>query len=71
MDELVKPSIDEGINVLADPSYTATGAYQGHAEGNDQNQILGIAEVIMENYKPDAVILLDVSVGIARSRETL
>jgi dTMP kinase len=58
---VVKPNIDKGVNVLTDRSYASTGAYQGYAEGGDQKTILEIADAIMGDYKPDAVILLDVS----------
>jgi dTMP kinase len=61
LDGLVIPSIDDGINVLTDRCHTSTGAYQGYAEGGDQKQILAIADVVLGEYKPDAVVLLDVS----------
>jgi dTMP kinase len=58
---VVVPNIDGGTNVLTDRCHTSTGAYQGYAEGGDQKQILAIADVVLGNYKPDAVVLLDVS----------
>jgi len=61
VDNLVKPKLEKGFNVLADRCYTSTGAYQGYAEGGNMNQILGIADVVMKDCKPDAVILLDIS----------
>ncbi len=61
VDGVVAPNLDKGVNVLTDRCHTSTGAYQGHAEGGDQKQILDIADVILGNYKPDAVILLDIS----------
>jgi len=61
LDGLVIPSIDDGINVLTDRCHTSTGAYQGYAEGGDQKQILAIADVVLGEYKPDAIVLLDVS----------
>lgn len=67
-DLLIKPNIDKGINVLGDRCYPSTGAYQGYAEGGDQKQILEIADEIMENYKPDAILLLDISSETSRKR---
>jgi len=68
VDQLVAPNIYRGIHVLGDRSYTSTGAYQGYAEGGSQEQILGIADVIMGKYKPDAVLLLDISDETSRKR---
>ena len=61
IDGVVKPNIDQGIHILTDRSHTSTGAYQGYAEGGDQKIILEMADVIMGEYKPDAVVLLDIS----------
>ncbi|MCX6705839.1 MAG: dTMP kinase [Candidatus Woesebacteria bacterium] len=68
VDKVVNPSLKKRINVIADRSYTATGAYQGYAEGGDQNIILKISDVVMGQAKPDAVILLDVSVETSMER---
>lgn len=61
IDKFVKPNIDNGTSVLSDRCYMATAAYQGYGEGGSQSQILGIADVAVGRYKPDAVILLDIS----------
>lgn len=61
VDNVVAPKIVKGINILTDRSYTSTGAYQGYAEGGNQEQILKIADEVLGIYKPDAVILLDIS----------
>jgi len=68
VDKVVVPSLRKGINVIADRSYTATGAYQGYGEGGDQKTILKISDVVMGQAKPDAVILLDVSVETSMER---
>ena len=68
VDQLVAPNLNSGVHVLGDRSYTSTGAYQGYAEGGDQERILKIADVVMGNYKPDAVLLLDISVETSRVR---
>ncbi|SRR4030043_308059 len=61
VDGFVVPNIDAGINVLSDRCHTSTGAYQGYAEGGNQKQILGIADIVLGEYKPDAVLFLDIS----------
>ena len=68
VDKVVTPSLKKGINVIADRSYTTTGAYQGYAEGGDQEVILKISDIVMGKTKPDAVILLDVSVRTSMER---
>lgn len=68
VDKVVAPSLKKGINVIADRSYTATGAYQGFGEGGDQKIILKISDVVMGKTKPDAVILLDVSAETSMKR---
>lgn len=68
VEKIVKPNLENGVNVIADRSYTTTGAYQGYAEGGDQKKILEIADVVMGKTKPDAVIFLDVSAEISMKR---
>lgn len=68
VDQLVAPNVDLGVNVLGDRAYPSTGAYQGYAEGGDQNRILKMADIIMRGYKPDAVLLLNVSGETSRRR---
>lgn len=61
IDGVISPNIDKGTNVLTDRCHTSTGAYQGYAEGGNQEQILAIADEVLGEYKPDAVIFLDIS----------
>lgn len=61
VDGLISPNIRNGIHVLGDRCYVSTGAYQGYAEGGDQNRILRIADIVMGEFKPDAILFLDVS----------
>lgn len=68
VDGLVAPNLDKGVNVLGDRCYASTGAYQGYAEGGDQKKILEIADIVMGNHKPDAILLLDISGETSRKR---
>lgn len=68
VDGIVAPNIDKGVNVLGDRCYASTGAYQGYAEGGNQRIILEVADVIMGNHKPDAIVLLDISGETSRKR---
>ena len=68
VEAVVAPNIDGGVNVLTDRCHTSTGAYQGYAEGGDQDQILAIADEVLGAYKPDAVIFLDISKKTSQKR---
>lgn len=68
VDQLVAPNLIRGVNVLGDRAYPSTGAYQGYGEGGDQERILKIADIIMGSFKPDAVLLLDISGQTSRVR---
>lgn len=68
VDGVVAPNIDNGINVLTDRCHTSTGAYQGYAEGGDQNKIIEISNIILGNYKPNAVVFLDISKETSKRR---
>lgn len=68
LQKIVAPNINNGITVITDRSHTSTGAYQGYAEGGNMDNILGIANIVMKEYKPDAVILLDIDAEASISR---
>ena len=67
--EFVAANLGVGCDVVSDRSYPSTAAYQGYAEGADLKSIERMTEIIMEEYKPDGIILLDISIqeGIRRT----
>lgn len=65
---MVIPQLNQGVTVLTDRCHTSTGAYQGHAEGGDMDQILAISDIVLGDYKPDAVILLNISSQTSEQR---
>lgn len=67
--EFVAANIEVGFDVVSDRTYPSTAAYQGYAEGADLKRIERMTEVIMGKYKPDGIILLDISVeeGVKRN----
>jgi dTMP kinase len=67
--EVINPGLAQGKLILGDRFYTSTGAYQGYAEGGDMEKILALIRVGLKGFKPDAVILLDVSPETAMARE--
>ncbi len=66
--KLLSPNISLGVNVVSDRCFTTTAAYQGYAEGGSLLTIEKIARVVMGEYWPDAVVLLDVSAKEAMRR---
>jgi dTMP kinase len=71
MECLVKPALREGSHVLSDRTYFSTGAYQGYAEGANLELINSIANVVVGEYKPNGVILLDVQTVVAKTRNAI
>lgn len=72
--ELVKPSLEGGINVISDRFDPSTIAYQLH--GRDKRSYDGVFKILNEiavsGVKPDAVIYLDVEpeVGLSRKKNS-
>ncbi len=58
---VVAPNIKKGKIVLSDRFSPSTGAFQGYGEGADMLKILATADVVLGDYKPDAVVLFDIS----------
>ncbi len=67
--DFVAANIELGIDVVSDRTYPSTAAYQGYAEGADLKSIGEMTQVIMGKYKPDGIVLLDISVqeGLRRN----
>ncbi len=71
LDEVLKPNIDNGVDVICDRGYPSTVVYNGYGIGGDVNMIEKLADEVMQGYKPDGVILFDVKVEEARKRNSL
>jgi len=70
---LVKPRIAENSVVLCDRYFDATVVYQGFARGLDTRFIYELHRIVLEDFKPDLTILLDLSprIGLARAWKQL
>ena len=66
---LVKPSLAENKVVLCDRYFDATVVYQGFARGLDAQFVCELHRLVLEDFKPDITLLLDLSprVGLARA----
>ena len=69
VDEVIRPSIKDGVDVVCDRYYYSTAAYQGAAGRVGIPVVLEVAEKIAKFEKPDLVALLDVDPAVARARE--
>ena len=70
---LVKPRLAENSVVLCDRYFDATVVYQGFARGLDTRFIYELHRLVLEDFKPDIPILLDLSprIGLARAWKQL
>lgn len=70
LNQVIKPALERGAWVLCDRFTDATYAYQGGGRCMDQATIATLETLVQGDLRPDAVILLDVSVqiGLARAR---
>lgn len=69
VDEIIRPSLKNGIDVVCDRYYYSTAAYQGAAGRVGIPVVLAVAEKIAKFERPDLVALLDLDPAIARRRE--
>jgi dTMP kinase len=70
---LVKPCLAENKVVLCDRYFDATVVYQGCARGLDTDFICELHRLVLEDFKPDITLLLDLSprIGLARAWKQL
>src|SRR5262245_38117345 len=69
VDEVIRPSLRKGIDVVCDRYYYSTAAYQGAAGRVGIPVVLSVAEQIAKFERPDLVALLDLDPAVARRRE--
>jgi dTMP kinase len=69
VDEVIRPTLRRGIDVVCDRYYYSTAAYQGAAGRVGIPVVLALAEKIAKFERPDLVALLDLDPAVARKRE--
>lgn len=57
---VIKPGIEQGIDVICDRHDLSTVAYQGGGRGMDLSEIKAISKVVLGDFKPNLTILLDI-----------
>ena len=68
VDEVIRPALLGGTDVVCDRYYYSTAAYQGAAGRVGMKTVLDLAEKIARFEKPDLVALLDLPPAVARRR---
>ena len=68
VDQVIRPALRRGTDVVCDRYYYSTAAYQGAAGGLKIGDILTLAENIARFERPDLVIILDLPPAVARRR---
>ncbi|KTD00795.1 dTMP kinase [Fluoribacter gormanii] len=60
LEEVIKPSLRQGIWVIADRFELSTMAYQGGGRGLDQEVINQLSSFALRGFKPDLTLYLDI-----------
>ena len=57
---VIKPAIEQGVDVICDRHDLSTVAYQGGGRGMDLSEIKAISKVVLGDFKSNLTILLDI-----------
>ena len=57
---VIKPAIEQGVDVICDRHDLSTVAYQGGGRGMDLSEIKAISKVVLGDFRPNLTILLDI-----------
>ncbi len=68
VDQVIRPALGKGTDVVCDRYYYSTAAYQGSAGGVGMDAVVQVAEGIARFERPDLVALLDLPPAVARRR---
>ena len=69
VDEIIRPALRRGSDVVCDRYYYSPAAYQGAAGRVGIGTVIDVAEKIAKFERPDLVALLDLDPSVARRRE--
>ena len=67
---VIAPALARGEIVLSDRYLLANVVYQGYAGGLDPAELWQLGEFSTAGVEPDLTLILDVPVGVARSRQS-
>ncbi len=68
VEQVIRPGIERGANVLCDRFTDSTLAYQGAGRGLDTEPILMLDRLACKGLRPDLTILIDLDIAKGRER---
>jgi dTMP kinase len=68
VEQIIKPSLNQGMVVICDRFFDSTYAYQGSAQGIDLAIIEAIQKITLKDFQPDITFLIDIEVSKAFER---
>jgi dTMP kinase len=70
VNQVIKPSLEQGLVVICDRFSDSTLAYQGYGRGLEIDQVRKINDIATGGLRPNLTILLDVppTIGLERTR---
>jgi len=68
LSEKIQPALEQGIWVISDRFLDSSYVYQGKARGGDLAMLDQLAAWVVGDNKPDATLLLDISVELGQER---
>lgn len=73
VEAIIKPAMADGKVVISDRFSDSTMAYQGYGHGYDIEKIKALDNLVLDGFKPDITIILDIPAaeGIKRSTRRL
>jgi dTMP kinase len=73
VENLIKPKLSAGANVICDRFNDSTIAYQGYGHGLDVAQINAVAKLVIGDFKPSITFIIDIPAeeGLKRSKARL
>lgn len=61
LEQVIKPTLQQGVWVIADRFELSTMAYQGGGRGLEQEMINHLSSFSLQGFKPDVTLYLDIS----------
>ncbi len=69
IEEVVLPSLDNGVVILSDRSAYSSVAYQGEGRGLGYEKIYQLNDISIQSNWPERVVLLDIDPKVSLSRQ--
>jgi len=70
VEEVIRPNLEKGVNVICDRYADSTTAYQGYGRGLDMENVFAVNRIGTTGLIPDLTVLLDMPVEKGLARKT-